>query len=188
MTKGSGRSSRQRAATRRRERERRRRLINIAIISVVVIAVGVGIGLAIARGSDRPGEFVEGLGNVHIEPPTIFEDYNSTPPTSGPHYGNLTEWGVHSEQIPNELQVHNLEDGGVGIQFDCPEGCPELVAQLEGVLSRFTDRVFIGPYADMNSTIVLTAWSRIDEFDEFDEQRIIRFVNAYRNIDHHSRS
>jgi hypothetical protein len=54
------------------------------------------------------------LGNQHIDVPQTFDDYNSTPPTSGPHYGQLAAWGVHEQPLPNELQIHNLEDGGVG--------------------------------------------------------------------------
>ena len=32
----------------------------------------------------------------------------------------------------------------------------------------------------MDSRIALTAWSRIDKFNEFDEKRIVRFIQAYR--------
>jgi hypothetical protein len=37
----------------------------------------------------------------------------------------------------------------------------------------------------MKTRIALTAWTRLEAFDEVDEARIRRFVRAYRGIDHH---
>jgi hypothetical protein len=39
----------------------------------------------------------------------------------------------------------------------------------------------------MKSRIALTAWTRLDRFEEFDEKRITRFIDSYRGIDHHNR-
>jgi hypothetical protein len=39
----------------------------------------------------------------------------------------------------------------------------------------------------MKQKIALTAWGRIDGFDEFDEAGVTRFISAYRGIDHHAR-
>jgi hypothetical protein len=39
----------------------------------------------------------------------------------------------------------------------------------------------------MTTRIALTAWTRLDGFEEFDEKRIVRFIDAYRGIDHHKR-
>jgi hypothetical protein len=37
----------------------------------------------------------------------------------------------------------------------------------------------------MKTRIALTAWTRLDAFDTFDEGRINRFIKAYQGIDHH---
>ena len=97
----------------------------------------------------------------------------------------LAQWGIHTDPIPNELQVHNLEDGGVMVQYNCPDACPDLVAQLAGVVERYPSLVILAPYPDMDARIALTAWGRIDTFEEFDEARIVRFIEAYRGLDHH---
>jgi hypothetical protein len=39
----------------------------------------------------------------------------------------------------------------------------------------------------MNARISLTAWTRLDTFNDFDEARIDRFIEAYVGIDHHSK-
>jgi hypothetical protein len=39
----------------------------------------------------------------------------------------------------------------------------------------------------MKSRIALTAWTRLDRLEEFDDKRIRRFIDSYRGIDHHKR-
>jgi len=92
---------------------------------------------------------------------------------------------VHTRPIPRELQVHNLEDGGVVVQYNCE--CPDLAAKLRGVVEKYDKQVILAPYPGMPSTIALTAWTRIETLSAFDEKRIRRFIEAYRGIDHHPR-
>lgn len=89
--------------------------------------------------------------------------------------------------VARELQVHNLEDGGVLVQYNCPQNCPDLVEKLKAIVKRYDKLVILAPYPGMKSRIALTAWGRIDAFDGFDEARIERFIKAYRGIDHHKR-
>lgn len=157
--------------------------------SVVVIAVVVVGYFAYRAVADLPGSPVPDLGNKHIQTPDEpHAPYNSDPPTSGPHLPYIAPWGIHTEPISKELQVHNLEDGGVMVQYSCPSGCPDLVAKLRSVVARYPEHVILAPYPGMKTRIALTAWTRIDTFDQFDELRISRFITAYRGIDHHKGS
>ena len=162
-------------------RTREKKAIPWLIVASAVLVFGLLLYEALRP---KPGLAMPDLGNQHIQYPQT-ATYNSSPPTSGPHYEALARWGVHADPIPNELQVHNLEDGGVMVQYNCPDGCGDLVAQLADVVERYHDGVILAPYPDMESRIALTAWGRIDTFEEFDEQRIVKFVEAYRSIDHH---
>lgn len=110
--------------------------------------------------------------------------YASDPPTSGPRLPYIADWGVHRLPVPPELQAHNLEHGGVLIQYNCPEPCPELAARLEEIARR-RDFVLVAPYPRMESRIALTAWGRIETLDGFDAERILRFVEAHAGRDHH---
>ncbi|MCC7355051.1 MAG: DUF3105 domain-containing protein [Anaerolineae bacterium] len=158
----------------------------IALLALVVFLVARS---AFAPAAPGTGEFVQSLGNAHpwgnALPDPPYNGYNSVPPTSGPHMGGLAPWGVHDQPIRNESQVHNLEDGGVGVQYWCPEGCPDLVKKLATIVQRYPTQIFMAPYPGLDKRIALTAWTRIDKLDEFDEARIVRFINAYRGIDHH---
>lgn len=160
-----------------------------AVGSVVAVAVAALVGyLAYRAAADLPGTSMPDLGNLHIQ--TSNEPhvpYNSDPPTSGPHLPYIAPWGVHSTPVPKELQVHNLEDGGVVIQYSCPTGCPELVSKLAELVKQYDRQVLLAPYPGLRQRIALTAWTRIETFDEFDKARIERFVQAYRGLDHHKR-
>src|SRR4029077_111044 len=126
--------------------------------AVLVAIVTGGWLYARARGP-IPGEFVPSLGNDHIptaETPHI--PTNSAPPTSGPHLPYIAPWGVHARPIVKELQVHNLEDGGVVVQYNCE--CPDLVAKLKAIVDKYERHVILAPYPGMKHKIALTAWTR----------------------------
>ena len=171
------------------------------LIIIVTVAVVVLIGaLLILQEATRsePGVSLGDQGNFHLveldDPHTPF---NSSPPTSGPHMPFLTSPGIYEEQVPDVIQVHNLEDGYVNIQYDCPDGCAELVTQMtdlaESYLSRGSEgRVLMGPYSGITDPetgqsrrIALTAWTRLETFDEFDSDRITTFIHPYIGLDHH---
>jgi Protein of unknown function (DUF3105) len=174
--KGKGATSR---------RSARRLKLGASAAALVVAAALVG-WFAYRASADLPGEKLPDLGNVHIQSATDpHEPYNSEPPTSGPHLPYIAPWGVHTRPIVNELQVHNLEDGGVMVQYNCT--CPELVDKLKVIVSRYDKFVILAPYPTMKSRIALTAWTRLDRLDEFDEKRVVRFIDTYRGIDHHPR-
>ena len=77
------------------------------------------------------------LSAFHISETDTFAGYNSIPPTSGTHWAVPAEWGIYDEPVPNERQVHNLEHGGVMIQYNTDhaaliEGLKTLARNLPG--------------------------------------------------------
>jgi uncharacterized protein DUF3105 len=179
--------ARQRVA---QQAERQRRWRRIWVLRGVGIVAVLAVSFFAYRGltQEYPGRAVLTLGNQHVASvSTPHIPYNTRPPTSGPHLPYLAPWGIHDKPIPDEPQVHNLEDGGVLVQYDCRD-CEALVAKLKAIVTRYPEGVALAPYPTMDSRIALTAWGRIDTFDDLDEPRIVRFIEAYRGIDHHSRS
>jgi Protein of unknown function (DUF3105) len=167
-------------------RQRRRLVWTAGAVAILVVAGLGGWFYARARGPS-PGDFVPSLGNDHIptaETPHVA--YNSDPPTSGPHLPHIAPWGVHTRPITKELQVHNLEDGGVVINYK-PQCADQVQAGLRTIVERYADHVVLAPYPGLDRCIALTAWTRIEKLDAVDERRIVRFIEAYRGIDHHPR-
>ena len=165
-----------------------RKSLRVWIGVAAVAAAAAGLWAYTTTMSRPPGSVFPDQGNLHV--PTLKDSippYNSDPPTSGAHLPYIAPWGIHTEPIPRQLQVHNLEDGGVMVQYNCAEPCPDLVAKLTAIVSGYPEQVILAPYPGMKTRIALTAWTRLDAFDEFDEQRIRRFISAYRGIDHHPR-
>lgn len=168
------------------QRTRRRRMLRgriglyAAISAVLLVSAYWGYGKITEKVTWTS---VPILPSPHVPLGTPHPPYNSDPPTSGPHTSGLAQWGVHTEPIPKEMQVHNLEDGGVVINYSCQD-CPDLVKRLTAVAERY-DRVVLAPYNGLERKIALTAWGRIDTFDEFDEARIVKFIKAHIGIDHH---
>lgn len=178
---------REQTARERSRQVRRIRRIGAYVVGALLVA-GLGYWAYAKISAPLPGQPVQTLGNDHI--PAVWSPhppYNSDPPTSGWHVGNIAPWGVHTTPIPKELQVHNLEDAGIAVQYNCPQGCPDLVKQLEAIVKGHDKHVLLAPSPGMDKRIALTAWGRIDKFDDFDEARIVRFIKAYKGIDHHRR-
>ena len=168
-------------------RRRRRRLVIGGAVVVVAVATGVGGWLYATAWAPKPGAFVPSLGNAHIQTAeTPHQPYNSDPPTSGPHLPYIAPWGIHTRPISKELQTHNLEDGGVVVQYK-PECEAQVLESLKSVVGRYKDHVLLAPYPGLDRCIALTAWTRIDKLDQYDERRVVRFIDAYRGIDHHPR-
>ena len=184
MARGEGKPERRSGRVQHRGNVavRRNRSV-LLVLSAAVVAVVVGY-FAYRAAADLPGLKMPDQGNLHIASETTpHEAYNSEPPTSGPHLPYIAPWGVHTRPIPRELQVHNLEDGGVVVQYSCE--CPDVVTRLRDIVNTYDRHVVLAPYPGMKSRIALTAWTRIETMDQLDEARVRRFIDAYRGIDHH---
>lgn len=183
-------------------RKRRPNYVLIAGGLFIAILVGLAIFFNVRRAIPLEGEVrFSPQGNAHIEAggPNTFA-YNSMPPTSGPHYGSLAAWGVHSEPVPYESLVHNLEDGGIVIYYQCADGCPEIRDALVAIVKPLADmgrNIVLTPnvpqwtdgsasHQDIGAPIVLTAWNRTLSLESVDEDRIRAFIAKYHGIDRHS--
>ncbi len=183
-------------AARRLRRRRRRRLLAYAggtVVGLVLAAFILSLfiqglpleGLFQGGAPEGPGLRVAEQGAQHVPPGADHPGYNSKPATSGWHYDYPlapVRWGIYDEPLEDEVLLHNLEHGYVNVHYDCPEGCAELVGQLTTLIQEGIDRggkLILSPYPEMDTRIALTAWTFIDQFDEFDEDRIRAFVTAH---------
>lgn len=155
----------------------------------IIIFIAILFILAKTNRRESIGMQFPDQGNQHVESvDSPHEPYNSRPPTSGPHVGRIAPWGVSAAAIPNELQVHNLEDGGVLIQYHPDKASKEDIAELEKLADEYRGRhIVVAPYADMEYKIAFTAWTRLLPLESADKEQIKKFIRAYEGIDHHKR-
>src|SRR5438046_1087146 len=103
--------------------KRTRSIKTYAVGAVLLLLAAGGMAMLIRSAGKRTKEqslalrstHFEDKGRTHMEN-VKREDFDSVPPTSGPHYASQTNWGMHKEPIPEGYQVHNLEHGGILMQ------------------------------------------------------------------------
>ncbi len=162
-------------------------LIGLGVALVILVPTGINL----YGQSQLPGERFRNLGNVHIGTDAPTPSYNSNPPTSGPHYPSVGPWGTHTELSPalsDPYLIHNMEDAGVILWYRAgtPQENRERATALEGAYdARRYRRVVIVPRENMDTMYAMTAWQRLQTFEEIAPDQIDAFMEAYEGVDHH---
>lgn len=178
----------------------------IIIISVVVLGlVGLIAWAYVESSKPLPGQMMADEERGHV-PVGERVEYHTNPPTSGKHYEDWTKAGVYDQPLDDRNLVHSLEHGYIIISYNCaypevdakfdPEStpsattmdkfsgdaCKKLVNQLKGVFDKKgPHKLIIVPRPNLDAKVALTAWRRLDKFGNFDENRIIKFIDAHRD-------
>ena len=143
----------------------------------VAAVLAAGGGWIAYRNANLPGESIESMGQLHVPGNTPTPRYNSSPPTSGPHAGPA-RWGEYSGEVREINQVHNLEHGGMIIQYNCArlqdgQSCGDVRAKLSSIMRKARDehgrKFILAPYSKMPHAIAVTAWTRLQTFTTPDE-------------------
>jgi hypothetical protein len=179
--RAAAKAERAAALDQRRRRGRVRRLLLWAGVALVAGFLVLRVLAPEVRAWLHPATAVASMGGVNVHTATETFAYNSRPPTSGPHAPSPPAWGRSAQPIPPHVQVHGLEHGGVLIQYRCPEGCADLERQLESVVRRYRSKVLMAPNLDQDALIALTAWTRLQTLDAFDEATIVDFIETFRD-------
>ncbi len=165
----------------RQHRHRRIRQLVVFVGIPLLALAGIALLVFMNRGSAGPGESFAIQGRQHIPVGATHDAYNSSPPTSGWHYADqVAPWGVSASPIANEIQVHNLEHGGIVIQYK-DTGDAVLIGQLTALARSYPTKIVLAPYTGMPARIALTAWGRRQTFEQYDEAAIRAFITAYIN-------
>lgn len=146
------------------------------------LLLGLG-GYWLWRGvtAPRPGEVVANQGREHVPVGTSVE-YNSNPPTSGPHYAQWTKRGVYEEPIEDGYLIHSLEHGYVIVSYKCESNCEGLKTSLKNFYQKNKNkRLVVVPRLSLETQIALTAWKRILKLPEWNESQAEGFVRTFEN-------
>ncbi len=154
----------------------------------VLLLVGIHVGVNAYQEAQRPGERFRSQGNVHVRLGASTPPYNSEPPTSGWHTAQLAAWGTYLDEPPHDQHlVHNMEDGGVILWYrqGTAEDNVDRASALEEVVGTRWPRTVIVPQEGLDTTYVLTAWTRMQRFEHLDVEGKRAFLEAFHGIDHH---
>lgn len=154
----------------------------LAVGGVAVLAViGIVVALALGGGDDggdarAPLEAAgctlsatPALRGTH-EIPTpegTSKAWKTVPPTSGPHYQLTAIWGIYDEPVNQAQLVHNLEHGGIAVQYGDDVPAPT-VQQLKTFAQEKSRGTVLAPYPALGDTIALGGWVIEDIDDEAD--------------------
>jgi hypothetical protein len=115
--------------------------------------------------------------------------YSTRPPIAGPHYPRpYPGYGVTEAPVEPGYWVHNLEHGAVVLLYQCPDSCPEVLADLRAFYDDIPahpnwkggePRLLITPYADMDHRFAIIAWGHLMEMDEFNWTEVRGFFKEY---------
>jgi hypothetical protein len=178
---------------------RRTRMLFIAAgVIVALAAAGVGLGMVLSgRGggaieSSEVCEFqtFDAVGREHIDEAPDPSVYNSTPPTSGPHYAQPRApviWNVYTEPLDQVSLVHNLEHGGMVIQYGSGVS-DSTVQQLTDWYGEDPNGLVLAPLPpateeenpELADQIAVTAWTHLMTCNAFDEAALDDFKDEYR--------
>jgi hypothetical protein len=160
----------QRAAARRAaalQAKKRKRMVLYGVLAVVIVAVIIAL-----LPSELPEELAAvesfpNLGQEHIDPATQTPEYNSDPPTSGPHAPNSAACGIYRQPIPDVAQVHTLEHGAVLFQYQ-PGLDPADRDLLENFARQVGTHILVAPRPGLSDLVVLTGWTKMLRLDTLD--------------------
>ena len=110
---------------------------------------------ALNRAGCRLQEFPAMRSREHVETPP---KYSTSPPTSGRHYPAPAPWDVYPEPVEQFRLVHNLEHGGVVIQYG-PGAPANDVSRFIAWYRDDPNGIVITPLPTLGQRYTLRAWT-----------------------------
>jgi len=110
-------------------------------------------GAAVCSVRSYPGQPVAHTKNLELKP-----RYNSFPQTTGTHYYRPARFDIYDFALPQIAVVHNLEHGGVAVQYG--RSVPRAtVAKIRAWYLKDSNGLVVAPLPALGSRIALTAWN-----------------------------
>jgi Protein of unknown function (DUF3105) len=164
------------------EEDRKRLLILVAIAASGLLALALVVAFLAfgtsddggAGGNGGDGSFaaemrdagytyktypaMKNLGN-HTDVPSVDTkvQWNSNPPTSGPHYGQWAVWNFYDSAVPLTMSTHNLEHGGIVIHYGPQLPASEL-SKLRSFYNDDPNAMLVAPLASAGNKVIASAW------------------------------
>jgi hypothetical protein len=157
----------------------------IIVVALVVVGGGNGNAKAAANALTAAGcqykhyPIQPRLPHYQTLNPTPPPSWNSFPPTSGRHYYQWVLWGDYTEPQPLIKEVHNLEHGGVIIQYG--NKVPQSdITKINDFWQSDPNAMLVAPLPKLGNKIALTSWGQWAECTQFNQNAFAKFRSAFR--------
>lgn len=193
----------QRSAQSRTADDRRKQLLTVggaAVAAAVVVGLLVAM-LALGGGGPNEDEVRAALTDAGCsfeavdarpgqhsirDPGGTSDDWNTDPPTNGAHFGIAAIFGIYEEPLEQARVVHNLEHGGVFIQYG-EDVDDATVDQLRSFYEDHKTGTIMAPLAELGDEFALGAWVHEGDIDKgylarcsaFDEEAVSVFFDGF---------
>jgi hypothetical protein len=186
------------------QRDKRRTRIWFLALGGAILIAAAAVGIAMAfRGGGAQSSGVDGpcvrqtfpsQGRLHVDKLSEGFEYNSFPPTSGPHYPPGPKapvvWNLYDTPPDEHALVHNIEHGGIVVQYGS-EVPKQTVDQIVALYSASPEGMVVAPLpaladiaakapTDVDQKIFLTAWTHLATCSTFSEDSFTNFRDDYR--------
>lgn len=163
----------------------RRRLLWVGVV-VLVLGGSTWIASDLTRPEPPPPPEFEAVENFsdmgvqHLAEGAPAPEYNSDPPTSGPHAQAPAPCGIYRQPVPDVSQLHSMEHGAVVVQYhpDLPQDQVEL---LEDINWSPAAEVIVAPRPDNPAPVALTSWTKRLLLDDVDTNVVTAFQGEFGN-------
>ena len=162
------------------EEDRKRLLILVAIAASGLIALAAVVAFLVLGTSDGGGgngadgsfaaemrdagytyKTYPGMKNnsSHTDVPSVDTkvNWNSNPPTSGPHYGQWAVWNFYDSPVPLTMSTHNLEHGGIVIHYG-PQLPESELSKLRSFYNDDPNAMLVVPLPSAGNKVIASAW------------------------------
>jgi hypothetical protein len=176
-------------------------LVIVLVVAAVAAFVGLGGGGDPSEGEVRAQleaagcelEVAEALAGRHsLQPDDRSPQWNTDPPTSGPHNVDTIIYGRYDEPLQIARLVHNLEHGAIYVLYG-DDVSDSVVADLRAFYGDHQNGTILAPHPKLGDRIALGAWvaeglpSASSEFGSgvlatctrFDEPAFSAFFDAF---------
>lgn len=183
----NSKSNRQKMHERQRKQKLKTNLIWGGIGTVIIAIIGIIIWQGVRPAAGESVQVM--LSDPHIPTDSDPGEYNSDPPTSGPHYAEEARAGFfdsNNYEFPAGYLVHNLEHGYVIFWYNCDlldeTGCANLKEQIKTTMDDLGGTKLIAyPWPSLDVPLVMTSWGRLQRFETFDSEQAKAFYRANLN-------
>ena len=163
----------------------------IAVIAAVVVVVVVGVGAFFLLSGDEENAYAEGLAAAGCTDTTFRAGRRPhrrrragagvqlRPADVRPHRQAPALWGIYDSPIEQPRLVHNLEHGGLVVQYG--DGVPpETRVALRDAVLEDRDFMLLNSYPALGDKIAFTMWTRAVVCTGFDK-RVMDGLRERRN-------